>query len=92
MTNESKSELTKELKSEYHKKLKELELRLAAKHKELNQIERTIQHESKKIYGSTLMTLSKLKTKKVEVNGIILKLKKEIKRIRNEYLKNLKKI
>lgn len=88
----NKSELTKKIKSEYHKKLKDLESKLAAKHKELNQIERSIQHESKKIYGSTLSTLSKFKTKKVELNAVILKLKKEIKHIRKEYIKKLKKL
>jgi len=39
MTDESKSELTKKIKAEYHKKLKEIESELAAKHKKLNQIE-----------------------------------------------------
>lgn len=92
MTNESKSELIKKIKAEYHKKLKDLESKLATKHKELNKLEQLIQHESKKIYGSTLSTLSKFKTKKVEVKAVILKLKKEIKHIRSEYSKKLKKL
>ncbi len=92
MTNESKSELVKKIESEYHKKLKELESKLAAKHKKLNQIERTLQHESKKIYGSTRSTLSKFKTEKVEVNAVIMRLKKEIKHVRTEYIKKMKKL
>ena len=92
MTNESKSELTKKIKADYHKKLKELESKLAAKHKKLNQIEQTLKHESKKIYGSNISTLSKLKTEKVEVNASIMKIKKEVKHLRSEYLKKLKKL
>lgn len=92
MANESKSELKKKIESEYHKKLKDLELKLAAIHKELTQIDRTIQHESKKIYGSTLSTISKLKAKKVELDAAILKIKKEIKHIKSEHAKKLKKL
>jgi len=92
MGNESKSELKKKIEFEYHKKLKELESSLAVKHKELNKIERLIQHESKKIYGSNISTLSKVKTEKVEVNSEIMKLTKEIKHIKSEYIKKLKKL
>jgi uncharacterized protein involved in exopolysaccharide biosynthesis len=92
MVNESKPEQLKKFKSEYHKKLKELELRLAEKHKELTQVERKLQHESKKIYGATSPTLSKLKTDKININNLIMRLKKEIKRTRNEYAKKLKKL
>ena len=92
MANESKSELKKKIESDYHKKLKDLESLLATKHKKLNQIERTIQHESKKIYGSNISTLSKFKTEKVEVNAVIMKLKKEIKRVRSDYIKKMKKL
>ncbi len=92
MANESKSELKKKIESDYHKKLKDLESLLATKHKKLNQIERTIQHESKKIYGSTLSTLPKLKTEKVEIDATIRRVKKEIKRVRSDYIKKMKKL
>ncbi|MFX0049367.1 MAG: hypothetical protein ACFE8G_14585 [Candidatus Hermodarchaeota archaeon] len=92
MANESKAELVKRIKSEYHKKLKELEVNLAEKHKELSQIEQKLQHESKKRYTSTSSALSKLKTDKLDVNSVIMSLKKEIKRLRAEYLKKLKKL
>ena len=42
MANESRSELIKQIQSEYHKKLKDLESKLAVNHKELNQIEKLI--------------------------------------------------
>jgi hypothetical protein len=66
LTNESKSELSKKIQADYHKKLKELESKLAAKHKELAKIERLIQHESKKIYGSNISTLLNLKLKRLK--------------------------
>jgi hypothetical protein len=92
LTNESKSELSKKIQADYHKKLKELESKLAAKHKELAKIERLIQHESKKIYGSNISTLSKFKTEKVEVNVTIVQIKKDIKHLKSEYIKKLRKL
>jgi len=89
MSNESRVDLIKQIQSDYHKKLKELESQLAIKHKELNQIEKSINHESKKIYDSKLPTL---KAKKGQLNASILKLKKEIKRINKEKAKKLKKV
>ncbi|MFX0075390.1 MAG: hypothetical protein ACFE96_08110 [Candidatus Hermodarchaeota archaeon] len=89
MTDKVQSELKKKIESDFHKKLKELEAKLAVKHKELNQIEKSIQHESKKIYGSTLSTL---KSKKAQLNTQILKLTKEIKHIKSDYIKKLKKL
>jgi len=89
MTNESKAELVKQLQSEYHKKLKDLESKLAIKHKELNKVEQGIEHESKKTHGSNL---SELKTNRVEINAQILKLKKEIKQLNKEKIRKLKKL
>ncbi len=89
MNDDSRSELAKQIHSEYHKKLKDLESKLAAQHKELNQIEQAIKHEAKKVYGSNL---SALKTKKVELNARILKLKKEVKQLNKERNKRLKKL
>jgi uncharacterized coiled-coil protein SlyX len=89
MMTESKSELAKQIQSEYHKKLKDLESKLAVQHKELNQIEQGIKHEAKKVYGSNL---SALKAKKVELNTHINKLKKEMKQLNKERIKKLKKL
>ncbi|MFW9866707.1 MAG: hypothetical protein ACFFEN_11480 [Candidatus Thorarchaeota archaeon] len=90
MVKESKSELLKKIQSDYHKNLRELESKLAAAHNELRQVERGIQHESKKVFGHS--NLPELKTKKVELNGSILKLKKEIQRINKERKKRIKKL
>jgi hypothetical protein len=92
MVNESKQEKVKKLTSEYHKKLKQLEVGLAEKHRELNHIEQKLQHESKKIYGSTSPTISTLKSDKLKINMAIMKLKKEVKRIRADYAKKLKRL
>lgn len=92
MVKDSKQEQAKRITSEYHKKLKELEVTLAEKHRELNQIEQKLQHESKKIYGSNISTLSQLKSDKIKVNMFIMNLKKEIKHRRKEYTKKLKKL
>lgn len=89
MKNETKADAIKRIQLEYHQKLKDLEAKLAAKHKELNQIEQGIKHESKKIYESKLSTL---KAKRVELNASILKLKKEIKNINKEKTKKLRKL
>jgi len=90
MVKESKSELLKKIQSDYHKKLKELESKLAVAHKELHQIERGIQHESKKVFGHS--NLPTLKAKKVELNGSILKLKKEIQKINKARKKQIQKL
>jgi hypothetical protein len=89
MTDSSKANLVNKIQVEYHKKLKELEQKLAAKHKELNQIEQGIKHESKKIYDSNL---SSLKAKRTELNASILKLKKDIRHINKEKIKKLRKL
>ena len=92
MGNESKPELVKRIKSEYHKNLKDLEANLAEQHKELSQIEQKLQHESKKRYTSTTSMLSKLIAEKLDINSKIRSLKKEIKRLRADYLKKIKKV
>jgi len=89
MANDSKSELYKKIQSEYHKRLKELESKLAIKHKELTQIEHLIKHEEKKTFNSNL---SSLKSKRTELNASILKLKKDIKQLNKEKNKKLKKL
>ncbi|MFX1269095.1 MAG: hypothetical protein ACFFAK_14140 [Promethearchaeota archaeon] len=89
MKNESKAAMIKKIQLEYHQKLKELEAKLAVKHKELTQIKQGIKHESKKIYHSKL---SILKSKRNEINASILNLKKEIKQINKERIKKLRKL
>lgn len=89
MTVSSKSNLINKIQAEYHKRLKELESKLAVKHKELNQIEQLIKREAKKISGSNI---SSLKTKRMELNGSILKLKKDIKQLNKEKNKKLRKL
>ncbi len=89
MDNSSKSNLVNKIKTEYNKKLKELESKLALKHKELKQIENAIIHDTKKINHSNL---GKLKSKKAEINTAILLLKKEIKNIRKKKSRKLKKL
>ncbi len=89
MSNLSKSDLINKIKSEYNKKLKELEAKLATKHKELIQIERTIKHDTKIIDHSNI---SKLKSKKAEINTTIISLKKEIKKVNKEKIKRLRKL
>ncbi len=90
MVNESKAELYKKIHSEYHKKLKELESKLAALHHELNQIEQGIQHESKKIYG--VSNISTLKAKKVKLDASIIKLTKDIKELNKEKNRKIKRL
>ena len=87
MADPSKSNLIKKVKSEYSKKLKNLEAKLAVRHKEPHQIEISIAHELKKIEHSKL---SKLKSKKIELTAIILQLEKEIKKVIKEKIKKLK--
>ncbi|MBY8990693.1 MAG: hypothetical protein KGD58_08075 [Candidatus Lokiarchaeota archaeon] len=89
MSDLSKSELANKIKSEYNKKLKELEAKLAIKHKELIQIERAINHDTKIIDHSKI---SKIKSKKGEINATIIFLKKEIKKVKKEKIKKLKKL
>jgi len=81
------------IQAEYHKKLKELESKLAAEHKELNQIEQRIRHESKKIYDSNHpSSTASLKAKRAELNVSLSKLKKDIRKIKKEKIKKLKKL
>lgn len=89
MTNNSRYELSRKVHSEYNKKLKEFESKLASKHKELSKVEQGIKHESKKTHGSNL---SALKAKRGELNASILKLAKEIKQINKEKVKKLRKL
>ncbi|MFW9948055.1 MAG: hypothetical protein ACFFDX_14620 [Candidatus Odinarchaeota archaeon] len=89
MVNSSKSNLIKKIHSEYNKKLKDLESKLAAKHKELNQIEIDLAHEKKKIEHSNI---SMLKSKRAELNTIIIQLKKEIKKVNKEKIKKLRSL
>jgi len=89
MERETKTELVKQIKADYHKKLKVLESALAVKHKELSHLQQSINHEEKKIYKSKISTL---RAKKVELDASILKLKKEIKQIKKAKEKKLKKL
>ncbi len=89
MDSSSKSDSAKMIKSEYNKRLKELESRLALKHKELKQIENELIHDTKKIDHSNV---GKLKSQKAEINAAILLLKKEIKKVSKERTKKLKKL
>lgn len=89
MKNESRAAMIKKVQLEYHQKLKELEAKLATKHKELAQIDQGIKHESKKINHSKISTL---KAKRVEIKAAILNLKKEVKRINKEKIKKLRKL
>ena len=87
MVNSSKSNLIKKIQAEYNKKLKDLESKLAVKHKEMSQIEIDLAHEVKKIEHSNI---SMLKTKRAKVNAIIIQLKKEIKKVNKEKIKKLR--
>ena len=89
MANPSKMDLINKIKSEYNNKLKELEAKLAIKHKEMIQIERAIKHDTKVIDHSKV---SKLKVKKAEINAAIISLKKEIKKVNKEKIKKLRKL
>ena len=84
-----KSDANNKIQAEFHKRLKELESKLAIKHKELNQIELQIKHETKKIKSSNI---SSLKSKKIEINASILKIKKEINHLNKEKNKKLRKL
>ena len=64
MVNSSTANSVNKINSEYNKKLKELELKLAKNHKELKQIEHTIAHETKRVDH---LNISKLKSKKAEL-------------------------
>ncbi|MFX0083767.1 MAG: hypothetical protein ACFE94_18605 [Candidatus Hodarchaeota archaeon] len=89
MSNPSKSNLINKIKSEYKTKLKELEAKLAVKHKELNQIEKALLHDTKRVDHSGI---TKLKSRKAELNAVIILLKKEIKKVNKEKVKKLRKI
>lgn len=89
MSDLSKSELANKIKSEYNKKLKDLEAKLATKHKEMIQVDRAINHDTKIIDHSKL---PKLKSKKGEINASIILLKKEIKKVKKEKIKRLRKL
>jgi len=89
LVNSLKSNLIKKIQSEYNKKLKDLEFKLAVTHKELNQIEINLTHELKKIERSNI---SMLKSKRAELNAIIIRLKKEIKKVNKEKIKKLRSL
>ncbi|MFW9972382.1 MAG: hypothetical protein ACFFDF_19505 [Candidatus Odinarchaeota archaeon] len=89
MSNTSKSDEITKIKSEYNKRLKDLEATLARKHKELNQINTAIMHDKKRIDHSGL---SQLKLKKAEINTAISLLRKQIKKVNKEKIKKLKKL
>ncbi|MFX1326086.1 MAG: hypothetical protein ACFE8N_14135 [Promethearchaeota archaeon] len=89
MSNSSRSDLINKIKSEYRNKLKELEAKLTVKNKELNQIERALLHDTKRVDHSGI---AQLKSKKAELNAIIVLLKKEIKKVNKEKVKKLRKI
>ncbi|MFW9940739.1 MAG: hypothetical protein ACFFFT_06845 [Candidatus Thorarchaeota archaeon] len=89
MSNPSKSDLINKIQSEYKTKLKELEAELAVKHKELNQIERALLKDTKRVDHSGI---AKLKSKKGELNAAIMHIKKEIKKANNEKAKKLRKL
>ncbi|MFX1572652.1 MAG: hypothetical protein ACFFB0_07885 [Promethearchaeota archaeon] len=89
MTNISKSDLINKIKSEYNKKLKDLEAQLAKKHSELNNIEKTITHETKRVDH---LKISKLKSERAELNSDIILLKKKIKKVNKEKIKKLRKL
>ncbi len=89
MSNLSRSNLVDKIKSEYNKKLKELEAKLAIKHKELNKIENEIAHDTKRVDHSNI---SPLKSKKAELNTTIAFLKKEINKVGKEKIKKLRKL
>lgn len=89
MVNSSKSNLDNKIKSDYNKKLKELESKLAIKHKELKQIENAIIHDTKKIDHSNI---GKLKSQKAKLNTAILLLEKEIKKVSKEKTRKLRKM
>jgi len=89
MANTSKLDLINKIKSEYNKKLKDLEAQLAKKHNEFNEIKRKIAHETKRVNH---LNISKLKSKKAELNADIMLLKKEIKKVSKEKIKKLRKL
>ncbi|MFX1380583.1 MAG: hypothetical protein ACFFA4_15970 [Promethearchaeota archaeon] len=89
MSDSSKLDKANKIRVEYNRKLKDLEAKLAIKHKELKQIDRFILHDKTKIDHSGL---SNLKAKKAELNANITLLKKEINRINKEKIKKLRKL
>ncbi len=89
MSSSSKSDLINKIKSEYNKKLKDLEVKLATIHKELNKIDGVIAHETKRVDH---LNLSKLKSKRAELNSRIIQLKKEITKVNKEKSKELRKL
>ncbi|MFX1321657.1 MAG: hypothetical protein ACFFAQ_08435 [Promethearchaeota archaeon] len=90
MADPSKMDLINKIKSEYNKKLKDLELKLAAKHKELRKIENLIVHETKKKVVHS--NISNSKSRRVELNFEIHQLEKDIKRIHKEKIKKLRNL
>lgn len=89
MANPSKSTLKNQINSEYRKTLKDLEAKLAKKHKELNEIERLLKHDTKRVDHSGI---ADLKSEKGKLNSAILNLKREIKRANKDRIKKLKKL
>ena len=77
MSDTSKLDKINRIKTEYNRKLKDLEAKLAIKHKELRQIDNAILHDKTKVNHSRL---SDLKIKKAELNVSINLLKKPRKR------------
>jgi hypothetical protein len=90
MVDSSKSISINKIKAEYNKKLKDLELKLAVKHKELSKIDSLILHETKKKVVHS--DISNLKSRKVKLNFEIHQLQKDMKRLNKEKSKILKKI
>ncbi|MFW9828332.1 MAG: hypothetical protein ACFFEY_12140 [Candidatus Thorarchaeota archaeon] len=89
MVDSSKSTSINKIKAEYNKILKELELKLALKHKELGKIDSLIVHETKKKVVHS--DISNLKSKRGKLNFEIHQLQKDLKRINKEKIKKLKK-
>lgn len=89
MSDTSKLDKINRIKTEYNRKLKDLEAKLATKHKEMRQIDNAISHDKTKINHSGL---SDLKVKKAELNVAINLLKKEFKKTQKEKIKKLKKV
>ncbi|MFX0021992.1 MAG: hypothetical protein ACFE9S_06675 [Candidatus Hermodarchaeota archaeon] len=89
MSDPSKLNKANRIKSEYNRKLKDLEAKLAIKHKELTQTDKAILHDKSKIDHSGL---SNLKAKRAELNVTINLLKKQIYKTKKEKIKKLRKL
>jgi hypothetical protein len=89
MSDTSKLDNANRIKAEYNRKLKDLEAKLAIKHKKLRQIDKAILHDKSKIGHSGLPNL---KTKRAEINVAINLLKKQISKTKKEKIKKLRKL